>query len=99
MATIGASLVAHAGKVLLEIVANRLGDFCEESWILLEDQCGFRPLRLTIDMMFVVRRLQELGQTSNTSLEICFIDLAKAYNSVDRVLYRKYLPVLAFRRG
>ena len=37
-------------------------------------------------MMFVVGRLQELGRTSNTSLEICFIDLAKAYDSVDRVL-------------
>ena len=37
-------------------------------------------------MMFVVRRLQELGRTSNTSLEICFIDLTKAYDSVDRVL-------------
>ena len=37
-------------------------------------------------MMFVVRRLQELGRTSNTSVEICFIDLAKAYDSVDRVL-------------
>ena len=37
-------------------------------------------------MMFVVRRLQELGRTSNTSLEICLIDMAKAYDSVDRVL-------------
>ena len=37
-------------------------------------------------MMFVERRLQELGRTSSTSLEICFIDLAKAYDSVDRVL-------------
>ena len=79
------SPVAHAGKVLLKIVANRLGDFCEEAGILPE-QRGFRPQRSTTDMMFVVRRLQELGQTSNTSLEICFIDLAKAYDSVDRVL-------------
>ena len=30
----GLSLVAHAGKVLLKIVANRLGDFCEEAGIL-----------------------------------------------------------------
>ena len=37
-------------------------------------------------MMFVVRRLQELGRTSNTSLKNCFVDLAKAYDSVDRVL-------------
>ena len=82
----GLSLVAHAGKVLLKIVANRLGDFCEEVGILPEEQSGFRPQRSTTDMMFVVRRLQELGRTSNASLEICFIDLAKAYDSVDRVL-------------
>ena len=77
--------MAHAGKVLLKIVANRLGDFCEEAGILLEEQCGFRPQHSTTDMMFVVRRLQELGRTSNTSLGICFIGLAKAYDSVDRV--------------
>ena len=37
----GLSLVAHAGKVLLKIVANRLRDFCEEAGILSEEQCGF----------------------------------------------------------
>ena len=87
----GLSLEAHAGKVLLKIVANRLGDFCEEAGILHEEQCGFRPQRSTTDMMFVVRRLKELGRTSNTSLEICLIDLAKAYDSVDRVLLREVL--------
>ena len=78
--------MAHAGKALLKIEANRLGDFCEEAENLPEVKCGFRPQRSTTDMMFVVRRLQELGRTSNTSLEICFIDLTKAYDSVDRVL-------------
>ena len=82
----GLSLVAHAGKVLLKIVANRPGDFYEEAGIISEEQCGFRPQRSTTDMMFLVRRLQELGGTSNTFLEICFIDLVKAYDSVDRVL-------------
>ena len=82
----GLSLVAHAGKVLLKIVANRLGDFCEEAGILPEEQRGFRPQRYTTDMMLVMRRLQELGRTSSTSLDICVIDLAKAYDSVDRVL-------------
>ena len=82
----GLSLVAHAGKFLLKIVANRLGDFCEEAGIPPEEQCGFRPQRSTTHMMFVVRRLQVLGRTCNTSLEICFIDLVKAYDSVDRVL-------------
>ena len=78
--------VTHDGKVLLKIVANRLGDFYEKAGILPEDQCGFRPQPPTTDMMFVVRGLQELGLTSNTILEIYFIDLAKAYDFVDRVL-------------
>ena len=78
--------MAHAGKVLLKIVANRLGDFCEDAGILPKEKCCFRPQRSTTDMMFVKRRLQELGRTSNTSLEICFIDLVKVYDSVDRVL-------------
>ena len=82
----GLSLVTHAGKVLRKIVANGLGDFCEEAGILPEEQCGFRPQRSTTDVMFVVRRLQKLGWTSNTFPEICFIDPAKAYDSVDRVL-------------
>ena len=81
------SLVAHAGKVLLKIVANRLGDFCEEAGILSEEHCDFRPQLSTTDVMFVVRRLQERGRTSNTSPETCFIDLAKAYDSVNRVLF------------
>ena len=66
----GLSLVAHAGKVLPKIVANRLGDFCEEAGILPEEQYGFRPQRSTTDMMFVVRRLQELGRTSNFLREL-----------------------------
>ena len=41
--------------------------------------------------MFVVRRLQELGWINNTSLKICFIDLAKAYDSVDHVLLGQVL--------
>ena len=95
----GLSLVAHAGKVLLKIVANRLGDFCEEAGILPEEQCSFRPQRSTTDMMFVVRGLQELGRTSNTFLEICFIDLSKAYDSFDRVLLWEVLARLESRLG
>ena len=51
----GISLVAHAGKVLLKVIAGRLADYCERDNILSEEQCGFRPQRSTVDMMFVVR--------------------------------------------
>ena len=37
-------------------------------------------------MLFVVRRLQELGRERKIALYICFIDLQQAYDSVDREL-------------
>ena len=37
-------------------------------------------------MMFAVRRTQELGRKARVPLFLCFIDLQKAYDSVDRTL-------------
>ena len=82
----GISLVAHAGKVLLKVTAGRLSDYCERENILPEEQCGFRPQRSTVDMMIVVRRLQELARKKDTPLYLCFIDLTEAYDSVHRTL-------------
>ena len=82
----GISPVAHAGKVLLKVIASRLMDYCEQEGILPEEQCGFRPPRSTVDMMFVVRRLQELARKKDAPLFICLIDLTKSYDSVDRTL-------------
>ena len=55
------SLVAHAGKILLKIIARRLSEYCERVEILPDEQSGFRPNRSTTDMMFVIRRLQEVA--------------------------------------
>ena len=54
--------------------------------ILPEKQNGFRPNRSTTDMMFVIRRLQELARKRRIPLDVCFIDLSKAYDSIDRTL-------------
>ena len=69
--------MAHAGKMLLKIVARRLSAYCERMGILPEEQCGFRPNRSIIDMMFVIRRLQELARKKRIPLYVCFIDLTK----------------------
>ena len=76
----GISLVAHAGKILLKIIAPRLSGYCERVEILSEEQSGFRPNRSTMDMMFVVRRLQELARKKRIPLYVCFISLT--YQSV-----------------
>ena len=80
------SLVSHAGKVLLEVVTRKLSAYCEAKELLPEEQCGFRPDRSKTDMIFVVRRLQEIWRKAGVSLFMCFIDLQKAYDTVDRTL-------------
>ena len=68
------------------MVARRLSAYCEAKGLLPEEQCGFRPDRSNTDMMFVVRRLQEVGRKAGVSLHMCFVDLQKAYDTVDRTL-------------
>ena len=85
------SLVAHAGKILLKIIARRLRVYCERVGVLPEEQSGFRPNRATTDMMFVIRRLQELTRKRRIPLYLCFIGLTKAYDSVDLTLLWKVL--------
>ena len=82
----GISLVAHAGKILLKIIARHLSEYYEYVRILPEEPSGFRPNRSTTDMMFVIRRLQELARKKRIPLYVCFIDLTKANDSVDRTL-------------
>ena len=85
------SLVAHAGKILLKIIARRLSEYCERMGILPEEQSGFRPKRSTNDMLFVIRGLQELAWKKRIPLYVCFIDITKSYDSVDRTLLRTVL--------
>ena len=83
-------LLAHFCTAAL-LGSIRLSDYCEAHGILPDEQCGFRPERSTVDMLFVVRRLQELAQRRRIPLYICFVDLQKAYDSVDRELLWKVL--------
>ena len=82
----GISLVAHAGKILLKIIARRLSEYCERVGILPEEQSSFRPDRSTTDMIFSAHRLKELAWKKHIPLYVCFIDLTKAHDSVDRTL-------------
>ena len=75
-----------AEEHLLKIIVHRLSKYCERVGILPEEQSGFRQNRSTTDVMFKIRRLQELTRKKQVPLYVCFIDLNKAYDSVDRTL-------------
>ena len=52
----GISLVSHAGKILLKVVAWRLSAYCKAKGLLSEKQCGFRPDRSTKNLEGAMRR-------------------------------------------
>ena len=62
------SCLTHAVKFILQVVARRLSAYCEAKVMLPEEQCGFRPNLSTTDMMFVVRRLEEIGRKAGVFL-------------------------------
>ena len=90
----GISLLAIAGKILARILLNRLQSHLEceteeaasnkPSSLLPESQCGFRQGRGTVDMIFTVRQLQEKCREQNKGLYATFVDLTKAFDTVNR---------------
>ena len=78
----GISLLSIAGKIFARIILNRLIAVSEAN--LPEAQCGFHPGRSTVDMIFTVRQVQEKCLEQNLDLYSVFIDLTKAFDTVNR---------------
>jgi hypothetical protein len=51
---------------------------------LLEQQPGFRTNRSTMDQVFILKILMEKNIEFNKPLHMCFIDIRKAYDFVNR---------------
>ena len=49
-----------------------------------ESQCGLRSNRGTVDMIFVLRQIQEKCREQIMGLYAAFVDLTKAFDTVSR---------------
>nr|VZH93633.1 unnamed protein product [Spirometra erinaceieuropaei] len=78
----GFSLLNIAGKIFARILLNRLNNHLEQG-LLPESQCGFRRHRGTTDLIFAARQLQEKCQEMRTHLYSTFVDLTKAFDTVN----------------
>ena len=78
----GIALLSIPGKVLSLILLERLQTIIDPQ--LLNSQCGFRKGRGTVDQIWVTRQLVERANEYHTPISLGFVDLTKAYDSVDR---------------
>jgi hypothetical protein len=79
----GITLLEAVGKVLARLLLNRLQEqICNN--VFPEAQCGFRANRGTTDMTFSVRQLHEKCIEQNVALFQVFVDLTKAFDTVNR---------------
>ena len=86
----GISLLSVVGKVLCRILLDRLLTHIADD-ILSESRFGFRSGRSTIDMIFTAKQLQEKCLEQQVGLYQVFIDLSKAFDTLNRGVLWKIL--------
>nr|VZI12161.1 unnamed protein product [Spirometra erinaceieuropaei] len=77
------SLLNIAGKFFARIPLNRPNNHLKEG-LLLESQCGFRCHCGATDMVFAARQLPKKCQEMQTHLYSTFVNLTKAFDTVNR---------------
>ena len=75
------ALISHASKVMLKILQARLQQYVKRE--LPDVQAGFRKGRGTRDQIANIRWIIEKAREFQRNTYFCFIDYAKAFDSVD----------------
>ena len=77
----GIPLLSVAGKILARLLLNRLIPTIAQG-NKPESQCGFRSDKGTVDMIFVLRQIQEKFREQNMGLYAAFVDLTLILSAV-----------------
>ena len=83
----GISLLNVISKIFSRIILNRIQSLIDGQ--LLETQPGFRSHQSTIDQIFNLKMIMQKRSEYNKPLFMCFVDITKAYDSVNRNLLWK----------
>jgi hypothetical protein len=87
----GIALLSTPSKILCRAILNRLKPLVES--LLREGQFGFRRGHGCTDHLFSLRVMMEKAREFRYPLYMCFVDLRKAYDSVNREALSKVLQV------
>ena len=83
----GISLLPVTSKLFSRVILNRIQYVVDSQ--LLKEQADFRANRSTVDHVFTLKTVMEKCREFNKLLHMCFIDIQKAYDSVNRKLLWK----------
>ncbi len=78
------TLTCHMYKVYSTILNVRLSICLEETQILVEEQNGFRKMRSCVNYIFTLITTIENRYKRRQSTYICFVDMKKAFDNVNR---------------
>jgi len=93
------SLLSVPGKIVARVILNRLTKHVTDRDILPESQCGLRAERSTMDMVFTARQLQEKCREHQCDTYAVFVDLTKAFDTVNRSALWKILRKIGCQSG
>ena len=80
----GITLMSCMGKLFTNIINERLNRWAEENTLISENQFGFRKEKSTTDCLFLLQGLIEHYFNSSKQLYCSFVDLTRAFDSIDR---------------
>ena len=80
----GITLLSVLGKLFSRVINNRLSEWAERYFILIEAQAGFRSNMSTVDNIFVLHSLISHVLNQGKKLYCVFIDFTKAFDYVVR---------------
>ena len=71
------------GKLFTQVLLNRISLWAENHDILCEAQYGFHKGRRTTDPIFILSQVVLCAHKKNKPVFTCYVDLAKAFDSVN----------------
>ena len=80
----GIAISSCFSKLFCKILFNRLDKYLEDNSIIGSEQIGFRKHRRTTDHILTLKTLIDKAFKSSSRLYTCFVDLSKAFDTINR---------------
>ena len=75
-------MLSVLGKLFTRVLNNRLSDWAENYFVLIEAQAGFRPGMSTTDNIFVLHGLITHLLNEGKKLNCAFVDFTKVFDYI-----------------